>query len=162
MAAVQWWCSSSLPWGGSTLDDGQCQVGPGSVGLLRGEAQGVVLHYGVSIETDVDPTVKTVRLLGYGHFGAAEERPLTRIRLLMDAFVFLVDEVEALGGKFMAVFSGDIFGDVGIKVGDGGGGQVEHQAGPVVAVSVEGHQEPSVREEGAGNGIGGPSGTTTA
>ena len=110
------------------------------------EGHWAVLHEAVNKETGLDPAVISIGLLGDRVLGAANKGPFALVGMAKSTEVFILDEAEALHSVFTAVVSGEVIGDVGVKVCDGGGHEVDGKACPMIAIPVEGKEEFAVSE----------------
>ena len=108
-----------------------------------------VLHEAVRKKACVDSTVVTIGLLWDRGLSAADEGPEAFIRMVESSEMFVSEEGKHLFGIFEAVVPWEVVGDPGVEICDGFGGGVGCDAGPVVAIPVEGKDESPVAEGGS-------------
>ena len=123
-------------------------MGASIVDLRWGEVEGLVTHDAVSEETGVYTAVPAISLLWDGVACAAPKGPVSGILTLEDLGVFILDEPQGREGVFPAVFPGPALWYERVEVGDGGVREVNYDAGPVVAVPMEGHDKTVIRQGG--------------
>ena len=98
----------------------------------------------VGQEARTYPAVLSVSLLGYCVLGAPAEGPGAEVWDSKSPDVLIVDETEAVLCVLDPVFVLHVVGDIGVHVGDGCGGEVNRQAGPVVAIPVNGEEKGAI------------------
>ena len=104
----------------------------------------MALHGAVHEEARVDSAVIPVGLLGDGVGGAAKEGPFAVIGGMEHTEMFVLDETECWCGVFKAILAWEVLRDVGVQVSDGGVGDVNGDARPVVGIPVDGEKKLAV------------------